>query len=327
MPRCLRENKVTNEGAVRMTAPNWLPLLENVTDLGVRCDDLSRSLMFPGPVLVDPGLLGLCGDMVARFRITGLDDATIEIGEIFWRGHADRSVVDGEWIRFRKMPLKAPTLNSLPSHLPPMVVDALMDKEFWRGGLILIVGPTGSGKTTTASATVVSRLCSYKGMAYTIEEPPEHPLNGWHGEGYCAQTWVKGGGLNPWANAMKGVLRSQPAGTPTIMFLGEVREDEAARVSLQAAGMGFLVIATSFASDVSSGIAEFAKRLGREHSVMLAKQLRVVLFQSLDNGFLKVNLLKHSSAVEQMILKENFSAIDGELQFQANQMRLAAARG
>lgn len=173
---------------------------------------------------------------------------------------------------------------------------------------------------------MVSRLLKFKGMAYTVEEPPEHPLNGWHGDGYCAQTWVKGGGVDPWANALKGVLRSQPAGTPTILFLGEVREDEAAKVALQAAGNGFLVVATAFASDVSSGVASYADRVGKQGADMFAKQLRIVVFQSLDSGFLTVKLLKHSVAVEQAILKENFSAIDGELQFQANQLRLAAAR-
>ena len=308
-------------------APSWLPLLENVTDLGVRCDDVTKSLMFPGPAKIDVGLLGLCEEMVSRFRSIGVADATMETNGIFWRGHADRSVVDGEWIRFRKMPPEAPRLDKLPSPLPKLVVEALMDSDFARGGLLLIVGPTGSGKTTTASATVVSRLLTYKGMAYTIEEPPEHPLNGWHGGGYCAQTWVKCEGItNPWSEAMQGVLRSQPSGTATIMFLGEVREDEAARTALQAASMGFLVVATSFASDVSSGIATFARRTGKDCADMFAKQLRVVLFQSLENGFLKVNMLRNSSAVEQMILKENFTAIDGELQFQANQMRLAAAR-
>lgn len=307
-----------------MTTPAWLPILDKVSDLGVCCEDLSKSLMFPGPVEIDPALLGLCEDMVRRFKEIGLDDATMFTEGVFWRGHADRSVVDGEWIRFRKMPAVPPSLETLPSDLPPMVVSALMDRDVGRGGLLLIVGPTGSGKTTTASATVVSRLIAYKGMAYTVEEPPEHPLNGWHGEGYCAQTWVKGGGEpNPWANAMKGVLRSQPAGTPTIMFLGEVREDEAARVAVQAASNGFLVVATSFASDVSSGISSFARRIGKEGLDMFAKQLRVVLFQSLDDGMLRVNMLKHSSAVEQLIVKENFPAIDGELQFQANQMRLA----
>ena len=311
-----------------MTVPTWMPLLDTVTDLGVCCDDLTKSLMFPGPSAINDGLLGLCQEMVSRFRGIGVDDATLEMHGIFWRGHADRSVVDGEWIRFRKMPPVAPTLETLPSPLPRWVVDTLMDREMGRGGMILVVGPTGSGKTTTASATVVSRLHEFRGMAYTVEEPPEHPLNGWHGDGYCAQTWVKGIGVDPWASAMKGVLRSQPAGTPTILFLGEVREDEAARVALQAAGNGFLVVATSHASDVSTGIATYAKRLGRDDAAkdMFSKLLRVVLFQSLMDGMLKVNLLKHSSAVEQAILKENFSAIDGELQFQANQMRLNAAR-
>lgn len=309
-----------------MTVPTWMPLLDSVTDLGVCCEDLSKSLMFPGPATIDTGLLGLCEEMVTRFRSIGVDDATLETNGVFWRGHADRSVVDGEWIRFRKMPSKAPTLSTLPSNLPPWVVDALLDSEVSRGGLILIVGPTGSGKTTTASATVVSRLQKFEGMAYTIEEPPEHPLNGWHGGGYCAQTWVKGGGTNPWATAMKGVLRSQPAGTPTILFLGEVREDEAAKEALRGAGNGFLVVATSFASDVASGVASYAKRVGREDADMFAKQLRVVLFQSLDDGFLKVNLLKQTNAVEQAIIKENYSAIDGELQHQANQLRLMAAR-
>lgn len=305
-----------------MSAEVWLPLLADVTDIAVRCGDHRKSLMFPGPIEIHPELVDFCSAMEVKFVSTNLEDATMEVNGIFWRGHADRSVVDGEWIRFRKMPEVAPTLGTLPSPLPAWVVEALMDKTLGRGGLILVVGPTGSGKTFTASATVVSRLKKYMGMAYTVEEPPEHPLNGWHGDGYCAQTWVRNGGADPWATAMKGVLRSQPAGTPTIMFLGEVREDEAAKVALQAANNGFLVIATSFASDVSSGISSFAGRVGEKELETFARQVQIVLFQSLSDGMLKVKMLTHTPAVEQLILKGNFGAIEGELAHQANEMRM-----
>ena len=71
-----------------------------------------------------------------------------------------------------------------------------------------------AGKTTTASATVRSRFEAFAGMAYTLEDLPEHPLNAWKrgqggGLGYCAQTLVGPDmdSVNGWSASMAGARR------------------------------------------------------------------------------------------------------------------------
>ncbi|SFF31978.1 ATPase, T2SS/T4P/T4SS family [Paracidovorax wautersii] len=299
-------------------------VLAQITDIHAAVDKVGDSISFPGPARVEESLIPYITSLVTQFTQTGQVDATLMMPDgSFWRGHRDDHVVDGAWVRFRKMPRCAPTLETLPSPLPEIVQEALLEQESQRGGLVLVAGATGMGKTTTASGTIVSRLTKYGGVAYTVEQPPENPLNGWHGKGYCTQTWVKDdGAANPWARAMRSVLRSQPAGTPAILFLGEVREEEAARVAVQAANQGFLVVATSFASDVVSAIASFASHVGPELRGQFAQQFRMLVWQNINEGKLEVKMLRSTSAVVQHICEERYAAMAGELQMQLNAARM-----
>jgi len=133
----------------------------------------------------------------------------------------------------------APTLETVPSRFIDPIEKILMQPSLSGGGLILICGAPGSGKTTTASAILVSRLLKYGGFAYTIEDPPEIiALNGRHGNGYCTQTRVYDG-AGGWEESIKEVLRSQPVGASLILFIGEIRNAEAARMAIRAASNGF----------------------------------------------------------------------------------------
>lgn len=300
-------------------------LLGSITDIHAAVEKVGNSVTFPGPSKIDGRLLGYAETLVGLFNQTGQVDATLMMSDgSFWRGHRDDHVVDGAWVRFRRMPSNAPTLDALPSPLPATAKEALLEQESARGGLVLIAGATGMGKTTTASGTIVSRLQKFGGVAYTVEQPPENPLNGWHDKGYCTQTWVKDDGApNPWARAMRSVLRSQPAGTPALLFLGEVREEEAAKVAVQAANQGFLVVATSFASDVVSAVANFSTQVGVELRSQFAQQFRTLVYQNITDGKLEVKVLRGTVPVAQHICEERYPALLGELQMQMNQARMA----
>ena len=300
--------------------------IRKLTDIAVRCDKLDESLMFPGPLKLSAHLFDYANQLSLRFKSINAEDATLDVFGIFWRGHLDRNVVDGEWIRFRRMPETPPQLDTLPTRLPSNIESALTSGELSGGGIVLVVGGTGCGKTFTASATVRSRLLKFGGMAYTVEEPPEHPLNGWHDKGYCAQTWVKDNGPEPWADALKGVLRSQPAATPTLLFLGEVREAAAACVAVRASGNGFLVLATAHASDIASGLAMFSEKLTPDLKETFANQFKLAVYQRLSDGLLEVNSLKASLAVTQIIMRGAFHEVGGEMELQRNQIASAGVR-
>jgi Tfp pilus assembly pilus retraction ATPase PilT len=266
----------------------------SVTDLALSVDDASKSYCFPGPSAIPAGLRDYCHALLGRCKAVmndspGRDDFSVSHQDVVWRVHFDKRAIDGEWFRLRRMPKNAPHLgdNGMPSKLPASIRNVLLHPDLRHGGIVYVCGAAGSGKTTTAAAIVRSRLERFGGMAYTVEDPPEHPLNGWHHgkngvAGICAQTMVNTAGQNAagWAESMMGALRSQPAGTPSMLFVGEVRTEAAADVAIQAAGNGFLVIVTGFATDVTSGIDALIKLL-RGRCQSLAHLLRVVVYQKL----------------------------------------------
>lgn len=308
-----------------VTATDLSSLIGSISDLGVCLTAPEKSIQFPGPLQLNPLLRDYAISLAKSFTELKLEDGTISFQGNNWRGHLDSSVVDGTWIRFRKMQSSAPTLESLPTKLSEASQRFLLDQRHSSGGLILISGPTGSGKSTTAAATVVSRLIEFSGYAHTVEEPVEHPLNGWHGQGYCTQTQVKENGSGCWEKALQGVLRSQAVGTPSMLFIGEIREDGAAREALRAAGNGFLVITTSFASDVATAVQSFSDRIEKGQIEMFSQLLRGLLFQRLENKLLQVQLLEKTLVVQQRISQGNYSGINEEAQRQANARLYASA--
>lgn len=100
-------------------------------------------------------------------------------------------------------------------------------------GMILVTGPTGSGKTTTLYA-VLSEIVSEKVNVVTIEDPPEYNIQGVN---HIAINTKIGFGF---ATALKAILRQDP----DVVMIGEIRDSETARVAVQAALTGHLVLST-----------------------------------------------------------------------------------
>ncbi len=110
-------------------------------------------------------------------------------------------------------------------------------------GIILITGPTGSGKTTTLYA--ILQLClSEEVNIITVEDPVEFQIDG--------ITQVKIDHVNKiaFSNALRTILRQDP----DIIMIGEIRDQETANIALQAALTGHLVLSTLHTNDASSAI-------------------------------------------------------------------------
>lgn len=202
-----------------------------------------------------------------------------------------------------------------------------MSRRLNHGGLVYIAGSPGAGKTTTASAILVSRLMEYGGFAYSVEDPPEMPLNGWHGKGYCRQTWVAGDDGMNWGESLRSVLRSQPTATPVILFLGEVRDKESAAAMIRAASNGFLVVSTGFGNDVPSSLDSLSKLIGQTDAdlLSLSSVLRLVLHQRLRDGVLSAQFLASpdgTSPVAMKIRNGQFQHLLSDIQYQANKALL-----
>ena len=302
-------------------------LFSEITDIHLYESAPGNSLLFPGPRRVDDSVMGVVGDLLARCQACRKIDFMVTLDGYFFRGRKELCAVDGTWFSLRKMPSTPPNLDELPSKIMAPVRKMLLSPLLSAGGLVYVIGSPGAGKTTTASAMVVSRLIQFGGYAQTIEDPPEMPLNGWHGNGYCRQTWVSGEESSNWAESMRGALRSQPANTPVTLFVGEVRDQESARAMLRAAANGFLVIATGFGTDIPTGLDALARLTGGEESdlVSLSSVLRIVLHQRLREGIMAMQFLASRDGASPVAIKVRsgqFQHLASDIQFQSNRALL-----
>lgn len=183
----------------------------------------------------------------------------------------------------RKMPTETPDIFSLG--LPNPVVKQLVSLS-QEAGLILIGGPTGMGKTTTLSALLRHYLEKDGGFLYTVEDPPEMPLNGvYHAKngalGLCKQTPVEN---ERWEDGLKSALRSRPR----YILVGEVRTPETASQALRAATSGHLVLTTIHANSVEDALnsmIKYASGAGLPEmlvSDLLARSILAVIHQKLE---------------------------------------------
>jgi len=111
-------------------------------------------------------------------------------------------------------------------------------------GLVLVTGPTGSGKTTTLYSAL-DLLCSPELNILTVEDPVEYQLD------MINQVQVQSSIGMTFAKALRSMLRQDP----DIIMVGEIRDDETARVAVQAALTGHLVLATLHTNDAPGAVA------------------------------------------------------------------------
>ena len=118
-------------------------------------------------------------------------------------------------------------------------------------GAVLTVGPTGSGKTTTLYAALEFLNDDERSLA-TIEDPVENQIPG------ITQVEVNVRAGLTFASGLRTMLRSDP----DVVLIGEVRDEETARIAIQAAMTGHLVLTTLHTHNAASSIAQ-ASRHGR----------------------------------------------------------------
>jgi len=114
-------------------------------------------------------------------------------------------------------------------------------------GIIITTGPTGSGKTTTLYG-ILSQLNKSDVKIITIEDPIEYQLPG------VMQTQIDPERGYTFAAAMRSLLRQNP----NIMMIGEIRDEETAKIAIEAASTGHLVLSTIHANSAAGAISRFA---------------------------------------------------------------------
>jgi general secretion pathway protein E len=135
-------------------------------------------------------------------------------------------------------------------------------------GIVLVTGPTGSGKTTTLYASL-SRLDTRSSNVLTVEDPVEYELPG------IGQTQVNAKIDLTFAKALRAILRQDP----DVVMIGEIRDFETAQIAIQASLTGHLVLATVHTNDAPSTVARLID-MGVE-PFLLSSSLLGVLAQRL----------------------------------------------
>ena len=149
--------------------------------------------------------------------------------------------LDGTGAVFRAIPEQIVTLDEL--RMPPV----LKSLSRQRKGLILVSGPTGSGKSTTLAAMIDFINTERKGHIITIEDPVEHVHKY---KGCLVSQREVGDHTEGFASALRSALREDP----DVILVGEMRDLETISLAVTAAEMGILILATLHTNGAAAAI-------------------------------------------------------------------------
>jgi type IV pilus assembly protein PilB len=182
-------------------------------------------------------------------------------------------------------------VSTLPTHYGEKVVIRVLDsKSILRGleqlgmeadvqeifaeqvdmphGIMLVTGPTGSGKSTTLYSAL-AKMDGDKLNISTVEDPVEYEL------GFCNQVQVNDKIGLDFSTSLRSLLRQDP----DVIMIGEIRDNETARIAVQAALTGHLVLSTLHTNDAASSVSRLVD-IGVD-PYLLAASLNAVLAQRL----------------------------------------------
>ncbi len=189
----------------------------------------------------------------------------------------------------RKIPLEIPTIDGL--ELPPVLKELAMTKR----GLIIFVGATGSGKSTSLAAMVDWRNENSQGHIITIEDPIEflHP----HKNCIVNQREVGIDSMG-WDDALKDTLRQ----APDVILMGEIRDRETMDQAVAFAETGHLALATLHANNANQAIDRIINFFPEERRAQLLMDLSLNLKSIVSQRLIRLEQGKgRVAAVEVMI--------------------------
>jgi len=187
---------------------------------------------------------------------------------------------------FRVIPNKVPTMDEL--NLPPVLRRLIQ----LANGLVLVTGPTGSGKSTTLAAMVDEINKTSQRHVISIEDPIEFlhkPI-----KGAITQRQV-GKHAESFSSALRSALRE----SPDVLVVGEMRDLETIHLAISAAETGVLVIGTLHSNSASKAIDRIIDVIPEETRDQVRSTLSVLL-----RGVVSQHLAKHASGEGRVAVME-----------------------
>ena len=206
----------------------------------------------------------------------------------------------------RTITTKIPDLDQMG--LPPVLKDIVMTKR----GLVILVGGTGSGKSSTLAAMIGYRNFNSQGHIITIEDPVEYV----HEHANCIITHREVGvDTESWHNALKNTLRQ----APDVILIGEIRDRETMEYAVAFAETGHLCMATLHANSANQAldrIINFFPEERREQLLMdLSLNIKALISQRLipkkdgAGRAAAIEILLNSPLIADLIFKGEVHAI------------------
>ena len=206
----------------------------------------------------------------------------------------------------RVIPATLPTLDGLG--LPPVLKDVVLTKR----GLVILVGSTGSGKSTAMAAMLDWRNEQSFGHIITIEDPVEFV----HAHKNCVVTQREVGlDTDSWEAALKNSLRQ----APDVILMGEIRDRETMEHALAFAETGHLCLATLHASSANQALDRIINFFPEERRAQLLMDLslnlkavvsqRLVPRQDSKGRFAAVEIMLNSPLISDLIFKGDVTEI------------------
>jgi len=174
----------------------------------------------------------------------------------------------GEKVVIRLLDSKSIMISLEDSGMETRLLDAFKEQIALPHGILLVTGPTGSGKSTTLYSAL-AQMDSNRLNVSTVEDPVEYNLE------FCNQVQVNEKTGLTFSGALRSLLRQDP----DIIMIGEIRDTETARIAVQAALTGHLVLSTLHTNDAPSSISRLVN-IGIE-PYLIAASLNGVLAQRL----------------------------------------------
>jgi len=213
-------------------------------------------------------------DALLREVLTDKQWATFELESELNMGYGLRNVGSFRFSLFRQRGTTAAVVRYIPGdvpqfeslHLPPILSELIMEKR----GLLLVVGSTGSGKTTTLASVLDYRNQHRSGHILTIEDPIEYTFR--HKRSVVNQRQV-GTDAVSYDVALRNALRQ----APDCLMIGEIRDVETMSAAIAYAQSGHLVLSTLHANNAAHALNRIVSFYTPENRRVLLSDLSTTL--------------------------------------------------